>query len=64
MTLIFFLVVGLTKERKKNTDAAIKAIVPIKNVKLTKSVGTSPIKLNVLKISILFKIKLLVSFQI
>jgi hypothetical protein len=28
-------------ERKKNTDAAIIAIVPIKNVKPTKSVGTS-----------------------
>jgi hypothetical protein len=34
-----------SNDKKKNADAAIMAIVPMKNVKLTKSLGTSSKKM-------------------
>ena len=42
-----------SNDKKKNTDAAIMAIVPMKNEKLTRSLGTSPNKKMFKKFSII-----------
>ena len=42
-----------SNDKKKNADAAIMAIVPMKNVKLTRSLGTSPSKKKFKKFSII-----------